>query len=175
MVSKPNCQHWLRKVMLQQVSNLLLCSNQGKLLRRIGAFVIIMAIAVVLFIAIMNKYYCPSKNDHFGETTHLQRVTADLSAIDSAIEMFVLQSGRYPTTLEGLKVLVQKSNDEISNWKQVLSLVPTDAWGNQFVYTLREQHGQSYLLYSKGPDGVDNNGYHDDVVNWEKSYVCSFY
>ena len=152
-----------------------LCSNQGKLLRRIGAFVLIMAIAVILFVAIMNKYYCPTKYDHFSETTDLQRVTADLSAISNAVEMFVVQSGRYPTTLEGLEVLVSNTSDEISNWKQFLSIVPKDSWGRQFVYTLRVQHGQRYLLYSKGPDGVDNNGYYDDVVNWDKSYVCNLY
>jgi len=26
-----------------------------------------------------------------------------------------------------------------------------------------------------GPDGVDNDGEHDDIVNWEKEYNCILY
>ena len=28
------------------------------------------------------------------------------------------------------------------------------------------------MLYSMGPDGIDNSGAHDDVVNWKKKYNC---
>lgn len=38
--------------------------------------------------------------------------------------------------------------------------VPTDGWNNMFIYRLE---GDSFILYSTGPDGVDQGGKGDDV------------
>jgi hypothetical protein len=46
--------------------------------------------------------------------------------------------------------------------------MPKDAWKREFFYTYPGQHNEgSYDLWSAGPNGVDDQGENDDVVNWE--------
>jgi len=82
--------------------------------------------------------------------------------IASAMEIYKLNTGRYPTTSEGLHVLVQPPKgkpviDDVEKLK--------DQWGNEYVYTNPGTKNPSkFDIRSKGPDGQE--GTDDDVGNW---------
>jgi general secretion pathway protein G len=84
-----------------------------------------------------------------------------------AIDLFEQDAGRYPTTEEGLEVLISNSN--ITNWQGPYiksAEIPLDPWGNQYKYTYPSELTGSETLYdivSAGPDGTSGN--EDDITN----------
>jgi general secretion pathway protein G len=87
----------------------------------------------------------------------------------TTLGMFEVDNGRYPTTAEGLKALLEKPSDPATtNWhgpypEKASSL--KDQWGHEFVYRCPGIHNTgSYDLYSMGPDGKENTA--DDIGNW---------
>ncbi len=92
-----------------------------------------------------------------------------LGPIKTALGMFDVDCGRYPTTAEGLEVLFKlPNNTSITNWHgPYIEKVsePKDPWGHEFVYRCPGIHNiGGYDLYSMGPDGKDGTA--DDIGNW---------
>ena len=50
--------------------------------------------------------------------------------------------------------------------------LPKDPWGNEYIYKVKTKDSSEFVIYSKGPDGLDANGLEDDVVLWKKEYNC---
>ncbi|MDE0002115.1 MAG: type II secretion system major pseudopilin GspG [Rhodospirillaceae bacterium] len=97
--------------------------------------------------------------------------TADLQIEDfgAALDLFLLDTGRYPTTDEGLQSLLTAPLDVV-NWSGPYlnkSDVPDDPWGRPYAYRAPGEHGV-YDLYSYGSDGSPG-GESDaaDVVSWD--------
>ncbi|MEJ2612569.1 MAG: type II secretion system protein GspG, partial [Candidatus Thiodiazotropha sp.] len=88
------------------------------------------------------------------------------------ITLFRIDAKRLPTTDEGLNVLTIEPENPPSNWLPYLDRLPKDPWGNEYIYKQEIHQEVDFVIYSKGPDGLDNHGAHDDVVNWKKDYSC---
>lgn len=90
--------------------------------------------------------------------------------LGSAMDMFYLDSGRYPTTSEGLEALVQKPSG-LDNWRGPYlkkTVVPKDPWGHEYHFKSPGDHGP-YDLYSYGADNAPGGENDDkDIVNWEQ-------
>jgi len=76
---------------------------------------------------------------------------------------------QYPSTKEGLEALtkgtvhrrpifVHRVNGEIQS--RIL-----DPWDHPFAYRRTPGRGEPFVLYSVGPNGIDENGKGDDVSN----------
>lgn len=82
----------------------------------------------------------------------------DLKTIATALRVYRLDNGDYPTTAQGLQALVEKptSPPQPASWAAdgYLPELPTDPWGNAYVY---RSPGQSaaYDLLSLGKDGAE--------------------
>jgi general secretion pathway protein G len=88
-----------------------------------------------------------------------------LNAFESAIDIYQLDIGTYPTTQQGLAALRVAPPDlpDPSKWTvpYLKKDIPLDPWGNQYYYELVSP--TQYKIYSAGPDGTTNTT--DDVVN----------
>ncbi len=97
------------------------------------------------------------------------RVTAaqtDIAHLETALDAFEVDNGRYPTTEEGIAALVEAPPD-LDEWRgpYIKRGVPNDPWGTPYVYTYPGRYNTSgYDLYSMGPDGQE--GGDDDIDNW---------
>ncbi len=97
---------------------------------------------------------------------------AQLSSLSTALNMFEVEHGRYPTTAEGLQALVVRPSDiPADKWHPYLDppAVPLDPWGHPYVYRCPGVHKpEGFDLYSCGPDGVSKTGGADpdDISNW---------
>lgn len=95
---------------------------------------------------------------------------ANIKALSRCVEAFRNTYGRLPTQSEGLEALVKKPAlwlDAIP-WKGHLdsSSVPSDRWGNAFVYVTDPAIEKGYMIYSTGKDGISaSNGYDTDDIN----------
>ncbi len=80
----------------------------------------------------------------------------DLKTIASALRIYRLDNGDYPTTQQGLAALVERptSPPEPRSWASdgYLPELPTDPWGNPYVY---RQTGGRFDLMSYGKDGAE--------------------
>jgi general secretion pathway protein G len=92
---------------------------------------------------------------------------AQIDALDKALDEFRLDVGRYPTSEEGLAVLVAPPGNE-PNWSgpYLKKGVPMDPWGRPYLYQLPGTHSDFDLL-SYGKDGrPGGTGEDADVTNW---------
>jgi general secretion pathway protein G len=89
-----------------------------------------------------------------------------IAEFEQTLEAFMFDMGRYPTTAEGLNVLVFNPGSDAWAGPYLKKAVPVDPWGHQYLYRCPGQYGDCDL-YSLGPDG--NEGTEDDVVNWKQN------
>ena len=118
------------------------------------AFTLIEILVVVLIIGILAAIVAPRVIGRTDEARRT-RVVAELRNIESALAMYKLDNGTYPTTDQGLEALVQKPTvgSIPPNWKEggYLPKVPKDPWDNTYVYAYPGTRGE-FDLYSLGPD-----------------------
>ncbi|WP_196221462.1 type II secretion system major pseudopilin GspG [Sansalvadorimonas verongulae] len=139
---------------------------------RQGGFTLIEIMVVVVILGVLAAIVVPnimSRPDQAKVTV----ANADVKAVASALEMYRLDNGFYPSTDQGLDALVHEpsGSPEPRNWNPdgYLKKIPQDPWGNPYQY---EQPGtrntNSYDLYSLGADGrVGGEGFNADIGNWD--------
>ena len=79
-----------------------------------------------------------------------------IQSFSSALELFYLDAGRYPTTSEGLAALV-KSTGGLSVWNGPYlkgGSVPNDPWGKAYALPLA-RGARAFEIVSYGADGVE--------------------
>lgn len=123
--------------------------NRGKA-RRVKSFTLIEIMVVVLIIGLLVGLVGVNVIRYFDRAKG-KTARAQLTMIEQALELYRLENGRYPTTEEGLAVLVKS---EYLKAKQV----PKDPWGSDYYYL---SDGNTYTLKSSGPDRTI--GTQDDV------------
>ncbi len=89
-------------------------------------------------------------------------------SLRTALGLYELDNGHFPSTEQGLKALVEKPTTEPipPNWRQYLDkkTPPKDPWGREYLYLCPGTHNpDSYDLSSLGKDGIESE---DDVRNW---------
>lgn len=134
--------------------------------RRLRGFTLIELLVVILILAILAALIVPRV---VGRTDDAKRAKAatDISTLSGLLQQFRLDTGRYPTTEEGLTALRQAPAD-IQNWRGPYSTkaIPADPWGYEYVYEYPGPTGDdSFLLMSFGGDGAEGGeGANEDIV-----------
>ena len=129
-------------------------------------FTLVELMLVVIIISILAAMVIPRLTGRSEEARKgVARADIDLN-IATALKLYELDNGVFPTTEEGLDALLT-APASAKNWKgSYLEKKPIDPWGNLYQYKSPGTHRtQDYDLYSLGRDGVESG---DDVVNWEK-------
>ncbi|BDI31636.1 type II secretion system protein GspG [Capsulimonas corticalis] len=80
--------------------------------------------------------------------------SSDISTLSSLLQQYRLDNDGFPTTEEGLQALVTKPSSA-RNWKgpYTTKALPTDPWGNEYIYQAPGPDGQDFLITSYGADG----------------------
>jgi general secretion pathway protein G len=89
-------------------------------------------------------------SDSRAKTAKLQ-----IESFSSALDLFFLDAGRYPTTSEGLDALTQRPTG-VAMWNGPYvkgGRVPADPWGNTYKYRAPVEHVPPYEIVSYGSDG----------------------
>lgn len=100
-----------------------------------------------------------------------QKVMADLSTFEQALDMYRLDNLRFPSNEQGLSALVAKPTVEPlpRAWRAdgYIRRLPEDPWGKPYQYRSPGEHGR-VDVYSLGADGVaGGEGIDADLGNWE--------
>ena len=92
-----------------------------------------------------------------------------IQLLATALDLFHLDVGRYPTEEEGLKSLVD-APEGLAGWAgpYLDKGVPKDPWGRDYIYKSPGEHGP-YDLTSLGADGAPGGeGENRDVTNYTR-------
>ena len=133
--------------------------------RRQGAFTLVEMLLVITIIGILAALVVPKMMGR-SEQARQAAARSDLSSIKTALDAFEVDNGYYPKGKNGLGDLIQTPRDARAWHGPYLDNVPTDPWGNPYIYEFPGKHNpSSYDLYSAGPDGKPGND--DDIGNWQ--------
>ncbi len=122
-------------------------------------FTLIELLLVMVILAILAAVVVPKFTGR-TEDARIKAAKGEISGIKTALDTFEIDNGRYPSTDEGLNALVTRPGD-LPNWKSGLPKLPIDPWGHSYIYRAPGSNGQSFDLFSAGPDGQE--GGTDDV------------
>ena len=89
----------------------------------------------------------------------------------SALDLFFLDTGRYPSAIEGLDALVQRpTGADVWNGPYVKGgRVPLDPWGHPYQYKATVDHNPPYEIVSLGSDGREGGtGTAADISNVDR-------
>jgi general secretion pathway protein G len=89
-----------------------------------------------------------------GEKAKADAAKIEMGQIGQALDLYKLETGRYPTTQEGLQALVSAPTG-VTNWNGPYwkkSTMPRDPWGNEYRYASPGQAG-AFDIVSYGADG----------------------
>ncbi len=140
--------------------------------RRAGGFTLIEIMVVIVILGILAGLIVPRI---MGRPEEARRTKAALTlrSLDSALKLYKLDNGVYPSTEQGLEALIDKPDTGTvpRNWRDGgyldSSKVPRDPWGNEYVYIHPGEHG-GYDLSSYGRDGEKGGEGDDADINlWE--------
>ena len=129
-------------------------------------FTLIELMIVVVILGMLATIIMPKILDR-PEQARRMKAKVDIRSIEAALALFKTDTGRFPTTSEGLEVLVSNPGIKNYNSEGYLDKVPSDPWGNKYVYTSPGVNGRDYELKSYGNDGEDG-GVEDsaDIESW---------
>ncbi len=133
-------------------------------------FTLIEIMVVIVILALLAAVVVPRI---VGRTDEARRTTAavQIRNIESALHLFKLDNGFYPSTEQGLEALVtQPTIGQIpQRWREggYLPKVPKDPWGYPYIYLSPGNHGD-FDLISYGNDGEQGgDGNNADVESWD--------
>jgi len=128
-----------------------------------AAFTLIELLLVLVILSVLAAVVVPK----FARRSEQARTTAarvDIKSISMQLDAYQIDTGRFPTTEQGLQALVEEPSG-VQNWGgEYFDRIPPDPWGNPYVYKYPGDHNTTYDLYSYGPDGQSGGG--DDIDNW---------
>ena len=101
------------------------------------------------------------------EQARRTKAAVEIRNLASALALFKTDTGRFPTTAEGLSALVANPGVRGYGKNGYLERVPTDPWGNRYIYLSPGVHSQDYDLVSYGKDGEQGGTGDDaDIESW---------
>ncbi len=136
-------------------------------------FTLIELMVVIVILGLLAGILMPK---FLGRTEQARRTkaTVQIRNIESALRLFKLDNGFYPSTEQGLEALISEPTvGEIpKHWKEggymEKGKVPLDPWKNPFQYISPGINNFDYDLSSLGADEeVGGEGRYADINSWE--------
>lgn len=122
----------------------------------------------VILLALLQLWVCSKTVRRLKHGKH-QIAMIQIKGIEGALQLFFMDSGRYPDSTEGLASLIKKPGN-LATWKGPYldkAEVPSDPWGNPYHYRYPGDHGE-YDIFSFGPDEKEGGeGENADITSWK--------
>jgi general secretion pathway protein G len=114
------------------------------------AFTLMELMVVIIILGLLASFVLPSLTGKSDEAK--DKITCiEMKNIAQAVKMYKIDNSSYPSTSDGLNVLVEKKYFEDGK-------LPKDSWGNSFIYT---QSGDGFEIISFGGDKTEGGS--DDI------------
>ena len=145
-----------------------------KSLKRVAeaGFTLIEIMVVVLILGILLAIVVP-KIMHRPDQARAVKAKEDIQAISSAMDMYKLDNGFYPSNSQGIDALVKKPNGDPQpdNYAPggYLRTLPKDPWHHPYHYLNPGQHGDIDIYTYGVTNKPGAKGLTGEVGNWSSS------
>jgi len=133
-------------------------------------FTLVEVMVVVVILGILAALIIPKIMSR-PEQARIVKVKQDILAIQSALDLYKLDNGVYPSTDQGLQALVSKPSipPVPRSWKAegYLQDVPQDPWGQTYQYM---NDNEKLRIFSYGPKGKEGNS---EIGNWNMNEAAA--
>ena len=129
-------------------------------------FTLLELLVVMVIIGLLAGYVGPKLFAQIGKS-EVKVTRAQIDALQKSLDQYRIDTGRYPSSQQGLAALVTRPGDE-QRWQgpYLAKAVPSDPWGRPYGYRAPGEHGD-YDLYSLGRDGAPGGeGDNIDITSW---------
>jgi general secretion pathway protein G len=133
-----------------------------------AGFTLLEVLVVLVILGLLAAVVAGPQIFKYLGTAKSEAAKVQVQQISSALDLYRLEVGRYPTQEENLTALIE-SPSGVNKWngpylKKKESIV--DPWGREFLYRIPGQHGD-YDLSTLGADNAQGgNGEDQDITNW---------
>ena len=140
--------------------------------QRQRGFTLIELLVVIVVLGVLATMVAPNVFRHVG-TAKEATARAQIEMLGAALDAFRLDTGRYPSTEQGLAALWEQPTlpPRAMNWHgpYLRKPVPADPWGASYVYRAPGTESRTgYDLLSLGADGKPGGTGDDaDIVSWK--------
>jgi general secretion pathway protein G len=135
-------------------------------------FTLIELMVVLVILGVLASLIVPRIMSRPEEARRI-KARVDIQSLETALKLYNLDSGDYPTTEQGLQALIDPPATGMlpTKWRDGGYLekrkLPKDPWGNDYIYLSPGTQGD-FDLISYGADGeLGGEGKDVDIVNWE--------
>jgi len=130
-------------------------------------YTLVEILVVISIIGLLMALVGPRVLNYLTESK-VKTARIQIQSFASALDLFFLDAGRYPTSSEGLSALVQRGGG-VAAWNGPYlkgGIVPNDPWGKPYLYRSPGEHG-AYDIVSFGSDGQEGGtGTAADITSW---------
>jgi general secretion pathway protein G len=137
--------------------------------QRVNGFTLVELLVVLIILGLVASIAGPNVMKYLG-SSKAKTAKLQLKEIESSVELFFLDTGKYPPNDPGLKVLVSNETS-IAGWGGPYfksGQVPLDPWGNDYVYVFPGEHSPFDLLSLGADNQPGGEGDNADITNWIK-------
>ena len=127
----------------------------GKQLERQAGFTLVEMLVVITIIGLIMGLIGPRVLNYLSESK-VKAARIQLQSFVTALDLFYLDAGRYPSSAEGLGALVRQTPG-VAAWNGPYlkgGNVPNDPWNHGYIYRSPGEHGP-YDIVSYGSDGQE--------------------
>lgn len=135
-------------------------------------FTLIEIMVVIVILGILVSFVAVNIMDKPDEARQL-KARMDISSLETAVKLYKLDNGVFPSTEQGLQALIEPPTvGQLSRkWRAggyvEKGKIPTDPWGNEYIYLCPGLHGE-FDIISYGADGEQGGeGKDEDINSWE--------
>lgn len=130
--------------------------------KKLKAFSLMELMVVIVILGLLAAFVLPNLTGK-SEDAKEKIACVQMKTISQVLKLFKIDHSRYPSTSEGLKLLVSNEDSELTNYPKngyfEDGKLPLDPWSSNYIYTSDED---SYEIISLGADkkeGGDNDIY----------------
>ncbi|MET4346569.1 type II secretion system major pseudopilin GspG [Bradyrhizobium sp. RT9a] len=132
-------------------------------------FTLVEMLVVIAIIGLIMGLIGPRVLNYLSESK-VKTARIQLQSFSSALDLFYLDAGRFPSTAEGLAALVRHTPG-VAAWNGPYlkgGNVPNDPWNHAYVYRSPGEHGP-YDIVSYGADGQEGGSGTSADISLEKT------
>lgn len=133
-----------------------------------AGFTLVELLVVLVILVMLASLVGPRVIGYLGSSKS-KAAKVQIESLGSALQLYKLDVGRYPTTAEGLKSLVERPGNATTWNGPYLNKrdLPADPWGKVYEYRSPGEHGE-FDIFSLGADGQPGGeGENADVNSWQ--------
>ena len=129
-----------------------------KLKTKPNGFSLLELLVVIAIIGIVLSFIVPNVINRPSEARKT-KIINDIQVLQSALELYKLDNGEYPSEKIGLKILANKQ-------KQYINGIPSDPWENPYKYRYPGKFN-NYDIWTLGADNIEGGAdENSDIGNW---------